>query len=207
MSRDHQPTRQEILNLIKHNGEMTVKELSADIGITTMGVRQHLATLEREGLVQCRMQRQKIGRPFQIFSLTDAADKQFPSTYGEFALSLLDQIAAMDGTEKVDALLKRRQQQLKSVYNEKLKGLKGRKRMEALAKARDQDGYMCELTVLPDGKSCLVEHHCPIAAVAKNYPQICALEQELFEETLDMHLVREEHLATGGKCCSYHESS
>lgn len=206
MPHERSSTRSEILGLIKTHGEMTVKELSKEIGITTMGVRQHLATLERESLVECRMQRQKVGRPVQIYSLTEEAEEFFPSGYVRLALSILDVLAEMDGPEKVSQLLKRRTQKMLGDYRERMKGLSLREKFEVLAKLRDEEGCMCEVVVGMDGKCSLIEHHCPIAMVSRKYPDMCSFELELFEKSLGTKLVREEHMASGGKRCAYHEA-
>lgn len=207
MSNDKNSTREEILDLIKRRGEMNVKDLSQKIGISAMGVRQHLATLEREKLVQWRIQRQKIGRPIQMFSLTESAENLFPSTYGQLIISLLDQLAMIDGPEKVLKLLKSRQEHLRTEYRKRLEGIKGEERFRVLAKIRDEEGYLCEYHVNSSGDHCIVEHHCPIASVARKYPEVCSFEQELFEQALETKLVRNEYLIAGGKSCSYQKIS
>ena len=45
-------TRTNIVNLLKINGKMTVNEVSAQLDMSSMGVRQHLGSLERDGLVE-----------------------------------------------------------------------------------------------------------------------------------------------------------
>ena len=53
--REQGHTRQEILDLLRRRGQMTAAELSESLGIGAVGVRQHIALLERDGLVQrCR---------------------------------------------------------------------------------------------------------------------------------------------------------
>ena len=45
-------TRTNIVNLLKINGKMTINEVSAQLDMSSMGVRQHLGSLERDGLVE-----------------------------------------------------------------------------------------------------------------------------------------------------------
>ena len=50
----------------------------------------------------------------------------------------------------------------------------------------------------------LVEHHCPIAAVARQHPQVCRYEKELFRRVLGVkELQRTDHIQKGGKACVY----
>ena len=44
-----QPTRRKILLALKKSGGMTATELSELLGMTSMGVRRHLTTLEAMG--------------------------------------------------------------------------------------------------------------------------------------------------------------
>ncbi len=61
--REQGETRQQILLLLRRKGPMTAGELSDDLGIGSVGVRQHLALLERDGLVQISGVRRSVGRP------------------------------------------------------------------------------------------------------------------------------------------------
>ena len=45
-------TRMRILQLLKMRARMTVNQLTEALPISAMGVRQHLAVLEEEGLVE-----------------------------------------------------------------------------------------------------------------------------------------------------------
>jgi predicted ArsR family transcriptional regulator len=203
MPTDKNSTRSQILELLKRRGELTIKQLSEEVGITTMGVRQHLASLAQEGLVQCRMQRQKLGRPVQVYSLTETANLLFPSSYSSLVISLLEHLAEIDGQNKVLTLFRKRQERLCQEYGERLKGLKTQERFQTFARLRNQDGYMCEWSLGPKGANCITEYHCPICDVARRYPELCSMELSLLEQVLGTKLVRQEHKMSGGKCCSY----
>jgi hydroxyethylthiazole kinase-like uncharacterized protein yjeF len=67
-------TRIEVLELLRRRGSASADEIAGELGITANAVRQHLANLEREGLVASEPHRQKRGRPAFRFSLTARAD-------------------------------------------------------------------------------------------------------------------------------------
>lgn len=117
MDTHEQPTRAELLRLLKERGEMTVKQLSAALGITPMGVRQHLDTLLREGRVTYRWHRHGPGRPCQLFRLTPSGDELFPRHYAHLALGLLQAAQARDFLPQ---LLAGRRQQLLARYRDHL---------------------------------------------------------------------------------------
>ncbi len=45
-------TTDKIVDILKLNGAQTAQSLAAELGLTSMGVRQHLQALEAEGLVR-----------------------------------------------------------------------------------------------------------------------------------------------------------
>ncbi|HEY8490926.1 MAG TPA: winged helix-turn-helix transcriptional regulator, partial [Dehalococcoidia bacterium] len=58
-----QATREAILRYLRREGRATVKELGRTLGLTSTGIRQHLTVLERDGLVESREERGRVGRP------------------------------------------------------------------------------------------------------------------------------------------------
>lgn len=71
-------TQEAILLYIKRQGELTVSDLCTLLGITSMAVRRHLAGLQKDGLVESRIERQSRGRPTYKFKLTDKAESRSP---------------------------------------------------------------------------------------------------------------------------------
>ena len=195
-------TRRQILELLKRKGEMTAGQLAREIGITSMGVRQHLSGLERDDLVETRVVRQDRGRPAHYFVLTDAAEHLFPIRYGQLAVELLEQIAETDGPEKVDSLFALRTERLETEYKQRMAGQHLAEQVRVLAEIRDREGYMAE-SHLDGDEYILVEHHCPIYEIARRFPKVCQFEQELFERTLDAGVRRDEHKIVGDDRCRY----
>lgn len=195
-------TRRQILELLKRKGDMTAGQLAREIGITSMGVRQHLSGLERDDLVETRVVRQDRGRPAHYYGLTDAAERLFPVRYGQLAVELLEQIAETDGPEKVDSLFALRTERLEAEYKQQMAGQPLPEQVRVLAEIRDREGYMAETHA--DGDAyILVEHHCPIYEIARRFPKVCQFEQELFERTLDAGVRRDEHKIVGDDRCRY----
>lgn len=85
-------TRDKILQLLKTKGELSAKEITEFIGITSMAVRRHINTLEKEGLIESKTIRQPMGRPTAIYHLTDQAESFFPNKYHTLTLDLLGEL-------------------------------------------------------------------------------------------------------------------
>ena len=66
-----------------------------------------------------------------------------------------------------------------------------------------RQGYLADATLEPDGTIRLREHNCAIYHVAAGSPAACQAELDLFTEILGAEVVREQHIASGDRCCSY----
>jgi predicted ArsR family transcriptional regulator len=188
-----------ILDLLKLHGPADVPRLARRRRVNRTAVREQLLALEREGLVTRRLEhRGRRGRPSQVYSLTAKAEALFPQAYGPLALALLRQIRETDGDGKIDRLLERRTRETAARYRERLAGLSPSNIWKELSKIREEEGYMARPC-----RGGLSEHHCPIASIAREFPQVCHHEKLLFERVLGRRLTRTDHLASGGMACTY----
>lgn len=195
-------TRNEILQLLRRHGQMTASELSAELGVGAVGVRQHLALMCGEGLVVAVGVRRGLGRPSHLYSLTTRAEQLFPKAYERMALDALGYIAAGGGAE-IDQLFDARRRKLAAQFGERLSGDCISARVAALAALLNEQGYMCDWDYADDGAILLTEHNCPIDCVARAYPQACASELRLYEELLGVPLKQEMTIADGAASCRY----
>jgi len=206
MTLDHREqgqTRQEILDLLRRRGQMTAAELSTTLGIGTVGVRQHIALLERDGLVHTAAVRRGVGRPSHLYALTSDAEALFPRRYDRLLIDSLEFIVEQGGRAAVDQLFARRRHKLAEQYGARLAGKGRAEQVAELSEILTEQGYMCEWERLPAGGFALIEHNCPVDCVARDYQQACSHELTLYEDLLGVPLVREETISQGGSCCRY----
>ena len=194
-------TRMRILQLLKMRAGMTVGQLTEALHISQMGVRQHLAILEAEGLIEYYREKQGRGRPRHIYQLTDEANSLFPTTYANFAVGLMHEVAKFNGPGFINKIFRGRMESQLETYQQRLAGKALRERIEELARIRDEEGYMARFAEA-ENDYILTEHNCPIAVIAQEYPRVCEIELALFRQSLGAKVVREEHLMQGShKCC------
>jgi predicted ArsR family transcriptional regulator len=74
--------------------------------------------------------------------------------------------------------------------------------MAVVAGLQDELGYLAETRDDADGVH-LIEHNCAVLDVARSIPAACQAELDLFRTVLGVDLVRESHIASGDRCCSY----
>ena len=196
-------TRQQILDLLRRRGPMTATELSETLGIGAVGVRQHLALLDRDGLVWTSGVRRGVGRPSHLYALTANAEALFPRRYDRLVMDALAFVEAQGGEIAVDQLFATRRRQLTEQYAPRLAGKSRAEQVTELAAILNEQGYMCEWQQLADGSFLLIEHNCPVDCVARDYRQACEHELKLYEDVLGIPLVREETISQGGNCCRY----
>jgi predicted ArsR family transcriptional regulator len=198
-------TRNQILHMLKMKGSMTVGEMAEELEITEMAVRRHLNTLERDNLIKSRLLRQAMGRPTNVYSLSEEADNMFPKNYQDLTLEFLSDIEQLQGAAMVEALFKLRQQRQENLYRDIVPSDSDfEKKLEALAKMQNDKGYMVELKKdEKTGKYFFIESNCPISTVAKEYNYACNCEKTLFENVLNAQVEQEQCMATGGDNCVY----
>lgn len=176
--------------------------LSGFLGITEMAVRRHLNSLEGDGYIQTSLQRQAMGRPIHLFTLTQLADEFFPKNYHGLTLDLLSEIEEEDD-ELVDRLFERRKQKLEEKYMRRMNGCTLKEKVEQLAQIQNEAGYMVQVEQKNEDEFELNEFNCPISQVANQYEQACVCELQLFKDLLGSNVERTECLAKGGQKCTY----
>lgn len=203
---DRARARDRVLFQLKTRGEQTAAQLAKKLGITQMGVRQHLAALSVEALVRYRDERRKVGRPARVWCLTEDAAERFPDSHAELTVDLIDAVRQTFGEEGLDKLVKARTRQQLHSYREGQPGAEAplQKRVAALAQLRKREGYMAEWSRDGDG-FLLIENHCPICAAASICQGLCREELQLFRRVLgpDVQVERSDHILSGARRCAY----
>lgn len=196
-----------IIDRLKTRGPQSVKILSKQLAMTTMGVRQHLADLETRGLVlQTQEERQTRGRPVHLWKLSKSGHNRFPDSHAQTALELIDVIRSSLGEESLNQLIDSRSEKVEASYRAQLDAAAPelQQRIERLAQLRSEEGYMAEVRLLPDGWM-LIENHCPICSAATSCQQFCKSELEIFQRLFENEatVARTDHLLKGARRCAY----
>ena len=196
-----------IMQRLKTRGPQSVKILSKQLDMTTMGVRQHLAELESKGLVgQTQEERQTRGRPVHLWKLSAAGHGRFPDTHSQTTIEIIDVIRSTLGEQSLNQLIAQRSDKIEAQYREQLGTIAPELQLqiEKLAQLRSDEGYMAEVRLLPDGFM-LIENHCPICTAATSCQQFCETELDLFQRLFEDKAVvtRTDHLLAGARRCAY----
>jgi predicted ArsR family transcriptional regulator len=197
-------TRKQILELLKKQGPLTAEALGKVLKITSMGARQRLLALERDGLVEHKVEPRPAGRPGYVYSLTSAGDELFPRTYPQMANTLLELVRRIYGEGGIDTLIHVRTKQLIAQYRARLIQKDLEHRVKELAAIRTEEGYMADYEKIGKNTFRLREHNCAVCQVAANCKQLCTDELELFKRALpDAEITRETHILSRDRNCTY----
>ena len=201
---DASPDR--ILFLLKTRGALSAAALATELGMTSMGARQHLAALHEAGLVAFTLVSAGRGRPGRLWSLTLGGDARFPDRHADVSVMLIEQVRSQLGEAALDGIISAHEEHQRRLYEWALEGARnGGDVMLRLAQLRTNEGYMAEASALENGEWRLVENHCPICAAAAACQGFCRAELSVFRRLLAPYgqIDREEHLLDGARRCAY----
>jgi predicted ArsR family transcriptional regulator len=200
---DDNSTRNSIIQLLKKSNGLSIEELSKIISITPMGIRQHLLSLEKKGVVTYISKKHGIGRPGFVYRLTKSADALFPKSYDKFAIEILNNIKHHEGSEKLDTIFRTNKDKQLNTLKDALAGMETfDDTVNGLKNMLEAEGHIIELTK-SNGDYHLKQYNCPINKIAAEFKEICKYELQLYRELLGEHVTREHNIAEGSPACSY----
>ena len=205
MKIDDLSTREAIARSVLENGPSTAVVLGERLGLTPAGIRRHLDLLVADSILEAREPHQAIsrgrGRPSKVFVMTDSGREKFEHSYDDLAVAALKFMSAQSGEHLVKAFAQSRADDIEKKATVAL--AKRSHKTEALAQFLTDQGYAASVESRPLGEQ-LCQHHCPIAHVAAEFPQLCEAETEALSRILGTHVQRLATIAHGdGVCTTY----
>ncbi|WP_443084016.1 helix-turn-helix transcriptional regulator [Verrucosispora sp. WMMA2121] len=205
-----QSTRDRVTLLLLERRAATAAQLGDALGLSPAAIRRHLDAMLADGDVVAREQTVRghrgRGRPAKVFLLTDAARSRCGTHhYDNMATAALRWIARTGGSqaverfaaEQVAALETRCQAALADAGDDPMA------RAEALAAALTAEGYAASASTIASGGQ-LCQHHCPVAHVAAEFPQLCEAETTVISRLVGTHVQRLATIAHGDGVCTTH---
>lgn len=190
--------------LLKNKAGLTADELSERLGVTRNAVRQHLAALENDRLLQKGPTRASGGRPQQLYVLTEKGHECFPRHYSWFAQLLVESVQQESGAEGLGARLSamgtRVGAQLRAQYPE----LKTREeKVRKLAEIMQEIGYSTQNSSTPDADSVIDADNCVFHHLAMKNPDICQFDLALASSFTESEIDHQECMAKNDNICRF----
>ncbi len=215
-------TRHEVARLLLEQGPMTAVVVAEQLGISPTAVRRHLDALLADGEAETRDAPRRgprgRGRPAKLFLLTEPGRARFGHAYDDLAVSAIRFLAEHAGEDAVRAFAERRIEKLVGPHRSAITAPGDpATRAEALATALTREGYAASTRQIGAPAASqnvtgtsqnvgaqLCQHHCPVAHVAAEFPQLCEAETEAFAKLLGTHVQRLATIARGDSACTTH---
>ncbi|MGI9040224.1 MAG: helix-turn-helix transcriptional regulator [Gemmatimonadales bacterium] len=198
----HKGPRGAVLNQLKRAQPLTAKQLALWLGLSLNAARHHLKELEVGGLVQYDREHRGVGAPVFAYRLSPSGEALFPRRYQETLTAVLEEIVQREGREAAVTLLQAYYGRLALRLAAELKDAPPVERLQAVARALSDEGYMAEGQLGP-AVGTLTEHNCTIPAVAQRFPEVCAAEAKFLAEVLGAEVDRRAHILRGCSVCEY----
>lgn len=203
MKFDDLSTREAVARSVLENGPSTAVVLGERLGLTPAGIRRHLDLLVEDGVLEARDPHSALsrgrGRPSKVFVMTDSGRQQFEHSYDDLAVAALKFMSAQAGEHMIQAFANSRAEDIKRKAEVAI--AKRSHKSDALATFLTEQGYAASIEVRANGEQ-LCQHHCPIAHVAAEFPQLCEAETEAFSQVLGTHVQRLATIAHGDGVCT-----
>ncbi len=211
-------TRDAVTRLVLESGPLTAAALAERLQLSAAAVRRHLDALVADGIfveVQPRSTRvpRGRGRPARAYALTDAGRASFGHAYDDLASTALRYLRDTGGEAAVVAFAEHRASTLVARIGAQLAapefaGTDPRDKAGLVAAALTAEGYAAK--VEPAGNagqgSQICQHHCPVAHVAAEFPQLCEAETRALGSVLGANVQRLATIAHGDGVCTTHVS-
>jgi predicted ArsR family transcriptional regulator len=201
-------TRHGVARLLLEEGPIATTAVADTLGLSPAAVRRHLDVLVANGEAEFRDaprrgQRGR-GRPAKLWLLTETGRARFGHAYDDLAIAAIRFVAESGGENAVRAFAERRAATLVDRHRTAVIGQEDvADRAKALAAALTREGYAASTRRVGAGEQ-LCQHHCPVAHVAAEFPQLCEVETAAFADLLGTHVQRLATIARGDAVCTTH---
>jgi predicted ArsR family transcriptional regulator len=203
-----QGTRDAVARAVLERGPQSAAALAEQLGLSAAAIRRHLDALVADGYLVEREPRPSDhrgrGRPARTYALTDAGRAAFPHAYDDLATTALRYLRETGGEQAVVAFAEHRAEGLRELVAADVQKRSGvAARTEALAAALTEGGYAAGTQSAAAGVQ-LCQHHCPVAHVAAEFPELCEAETRAFADVLGTYVQRLATIAHGDGVCTTH---
>lgn len=207
--------RKRVLEILKERGEATVAELAEALEMAPVSVRHHLDILQGDGLICVDRHERKgsVGRPQQVYVLTQAADAYFPNNFAGLAASLVDQIKRVLPPDQCSRAFRAMAHAIAREMaappvdaGEPASAACIEARLDRVTAFLNERGYLSRWeaagTAPADGYL-LHKHNCPYAGVSDHHPELCLMDETLVADLVGLPCQRIDSMAHNGRACTY----
>lgn len=179
--------------LLREPAGLSVDQLVERVGVTANAVRQHLAVLERDGLVAYEARPAPRGRPQHIYRLSERGQEAFPRRYRELAEAVLQELGEQLPGEALGRAMRRMGKRAAADLGT------GPVSVPGAARLMKQLGYEAEAASGAE----IVARNCVFHQLARRFPAVCEFDLAFMEAATGRKVEHRECMLRGGACCRF----
>ena len=181
------------------NSGLTIDRISEDLKITRTAVKQHLGSLLELGLV-CKGETEEgiIGRPRQLYKVSDKGENLMPKQYSWFSTLLVKSLYERLGEDGLKKMLAELAADVAASLVERTRDKKGEELLQEVIKIMNELDYEAQLR---DGK--IEANNCVYHDTAESCATVCQFDLELLSCLTSLDIEHEECMVTGGRICRF----
>lgn len=196
------PTRRALLVALRRLGGATAEEVASHCFLSVGAARQHLQSLEAQGIVAHEPLRRGPGRPRHRYLLTPAGEALFPKLDHE-ALDTLLEAVEQEPPDVRERLLRRLVEGTISRYRPAFETHGRGSPLRGAVAVFEEAGYLPEVRETPAGIA-ITLHHCPIADAPRRRELLCEAEARCLAAAFPgARLERDAYRPHGDPRCTY----
>lgn len=189
---------------MKEQGDVTVAELARKLDMAPVSVRHHLDVLQGEDLISAPRVRRRgtVGRPMQVYALTEAANAHFPRNHQSLAMRMLDELKLLLPADQLQNMLDRMADSEARQAPPAPDDASLEQRVRLTVDFLNQRGYLARYERQGDA-FLLYTLNCPYSGVAEQHRELCAMDLRLIGAVLGTPPAPVNRLAEGDCRCAY----
>jgi predicted ArsR family transcriptional regulator len=191
-----------ILDLLRKAGPLGVSQLASAMRVTATAVRQRLARLMAQGLVDRELSRAGRGRPSHRYRLTDKGRRQTGANFADLAMALWNEVRTIQDPEVRRGLLQRIAKTMAAMYSDKISGSTTAERMQSVSQVFAERNVPFEVEGTAD-LPVLTAVACPYPQLAEQDRSVCAMERLMFAELVGDGVRLTDCRLDGDTCCRF----
>ncbi|HUH36472.1 MAG TPA: MarR family transcriptional regulator [Spongiibacteraceae bacterium] len=191
-------TQHAVLDILLYTPEgASVDDLARKLDVTRNAVRQHLAALERDQLIERHGSRPTGRRPEQLYRLSDQGRALFPKQYPLMARLLIERIIQQEGQKNLAKLMRELGRDLAlslqttAIAEEQIVGHMNR------------SGYEASVFFRSGGDAEIHAHNCVFHDLAAEYPEVCEFDLAFLNTLSQRDVEHAECIVRQGKRCIF----
>lgn len=200
-------SKKEIVDLIKHQGTLSIDEAVEEIELAKTTLREHFLQLERDGYVEREYIRSGPGRPSLQYQLTSKGNSLFPSSESTLMREMIRFLKANDDEETIEKFFKAFWEKRLDEAQERIADAPAddiESRVRVLMEMLEEEGFMPEFDLDEESEKLrFKECNCPFSEVVKETRLPCKLEEMFYKKLFNEKAERITYIPEGDHSCTY----